>query len=96
VNLPQARRADPVTAQPLYVTIPATFSGSRRLMIDKDEIPIDALAERVKQALLTRDDKSIYLRMDATVTAQDMFTITDRLKEAGVQKIGLVAQPPKQ
>ena len=95
VNLPQARNADPITAPPLYVTIPATFSGSRRLMIDKDEIPLEALAERVKQALLTRDDKSIFLRMDATVTAQDMFTITDRLKEAGVQKIGVVAQPPK-
>ena len=25
VNLPQARRADPVSAQPIYVTIPATL-----------------------------------------------------------------------
>ena len=94
VNLPQARRADPITAQPIYVTIPANFAATRRLMIDKDEIPIDALGERVKQALLTRDDKSIFLRMDATVTAQDLFTVSDRLKEAGVQKIGLSAQPP--
>ena len=29
VNLPQARRAQPVTAQPIYVTIPATFSPRR-------------------------------------------------------------------
>ena len=96
VNLPQARRADPINSQPVYVTIPATFAGTQRLMLDKDEIGIDALGERVKQALLTRDDKSIFLRMDASVTAQDIFTVTDRLKQAGVQKIGMVAQPPKQ
>ena len=96
VNLPQARRADPISATPVYVTIPATFGTTKRLMIEKDEIGIDALAERVKQALLTRDEKSIFLRMDATVTAQDIMTVTDRLKEAGVQKVGFTTQPPKQ
>ena len=95
VNLPQARRADAITAQPVYVTIPATFATTKRLMIEKDEIGIDALAERVKQALLTRDDKSIFLRTDATVTAQDIMTVTDRLKEAGVQKVGFTTQPIK-
>ena len=93
VNLPQARRADTITAQPVYVTIPNTFAKTRRLMIDKDEISIEALGERVKQAMLTRDDKSIFLRMDATVTAQDITTVFDRLKEAGVQKVGMATQP---
>jgi biopolymer transport protein TolR len=96
VNLPQARRADPITAQPVYVTIPATFSATKRLLLDKDEIGIDALGERIKQALLTRDDKSVFLRMDATVTAQDFTTVIDRLKEAGVQKVGYTTHPPKQ
>ena len=95
VNLPQARRADAITAQPIYVTIPNTFGKTRRLMIDKDEISLDALGERVKQAMLTRDDKSIFLRMDATVTAQDITTVFDRLKEAGVQKVGMATQPIK-
>ena len=95
VNLPQARRADTISAQPIYVTIPNTFSKTRRLMIDKDEISIDALGERVKQSMLTRDDKSIFLRMDATVTAQDITTVFDRLKEAGVQKVGMATQPIK-
>ena len=95
VNLPQARRADPISAQPIYVTIPAGFGGNRRLQLGQDEIGIDALAERVRQALITREDKSIFLRMDATVTAQDIMTVTDRLKEAGVQKVGFTTQPVK-
>jgi len=96
VNLPQARRADPVKAQPVYVTIPASFGRNKRVQIDKDDIGIEALAERVRQALITRDDKSVFLRMDATVTAQDIMSVTDRLKEAGVQKVGFMTQPPKQ
>ena len=30
VNLPQSRRATPVTAQPIYVTVPADFSRTRQ------------------------------------------------------------------
>ena len=95
VNLPQARRADPVNAQPVYVTIPASFARTQRVSIDKDEVGIDALAERVRQALATKDDKSVFLRMDATVTAQDIMTVTDRLKEAKVEKVGFMTQPPQ-
>ena len=94
VNLPQSRRSDPVLAPPVYVTIPSTFASTRRLQINEDEIGIDALAERVKQALATRDDKSVFLRMDATVTAQEFTTVTDRLREAGVEKMGFLTQPP--
>ena len=96
VNLPQARKSDSLKVEPIYVTIPATFSRTKRLQFGKDEIGIEALAERVRQAILTREDKSIFLRMDATITAQDIFTVTDRLKDAGVEKVGFSTQPPKQ
>ena len=95
VNLPTSRRASPISAQPIYVTVPAVFSKTQRLMLDKEDIPLDALAERLRQAMLTREDKSVFLRMDATVTAQDIMTVTDRLKEAGVEKVGFSTQPPK-
>jgi biopolymer transport protein ExbD len=96
VNLPQARKADPLNIEPIYVTIPATFGRTKRLQFGQDEIGIEALAERVRQAILTREDKSVFLRMDATITAQDIITVTDRLKEAGVEKVGFSTQPPKQ
>ncbi|MBA2302891.1 MAG: ExbD/TolR family protein [Acidobacteria bacterium] len=94
VNLPKSRRASAVDSQPVYVTIPATFGRTQRLQIGTDEVGIDAIAERVKQAIATRDDKSVFLRMDATVTAQDIMSVTDRLKDAGVEKVGFMTQPP--
>ena len=66
VNLPQARRASPVTSQPIYVTIPANFGDTRIVPIGDDDVRVDILHERVRQAILPREDKSLFLRMDAT------------------------------
>lgn len=93
VNLPVSRRADKLTtAQPLYVTIPASYRADKRVYIDNDSIPVDVLAERMRQAMESRDDKQIYLRADGKVEVQEMMDVFGRLKEAGVQKIGVVAQ----
>ena len=75
------------------VTIPAAFGRTQRLQIGDDEVGIEAISERVKQALATRDDKSVFIRMDGMVTAQDFVSVTDRLKEAGVEKVGFMTQP---
>jgi biopolymer transport protein ExbD len=93
VNLPQTRKANPVNAEPVYVTVPADFGKSRVVQLGKEEIRIDILSERVRQAMLTRTDKSVYVRADAAATMQDFMTVTDMLNQAGVEKIGVLSQP---
>ena len=93
VNLPQMRRAQPVTSQPIYVTIPANFAETRIVQIGEDDVRVDILHERVRQAILPREDKSLFLRMDASVTAQSMMDVMDQLKQAGVDKIGITTRP---
>src|SRR5918999_3055756 len=80
VNLPQSRRADPLTAQPIYVTVPATFRDNRIVQIGEDAVRVDILHERVKQAMLERDEKSVFIRADAGTTYQDLVDVTDKLK----------------
>ena len=93
VNLPVARRADKLTqAQPLYVTVPLSYRKDRRVYIDDEAIPIDVLSERMRQAMVTRTDKQIYLRGDGAVQFQDVMDVFGRLKEAGVQRVGVLAQ----
>src|SRR5919204_4618896 len=77
VNLPQSRRSTPVTAQPIYVTVPADFNHTRTVQLDKDAIRIDFLQERLHQAILARDDKSVFIRADAAATVQDLATVMD-------------------
>ena len=93
VNLPQARQAKPVNMQPVYVTVPADFSKNRIVQVDKKEVRIDIMHELVRQALLTRSDKSVYIRADGGASVQDLMTVTDKLNQAGVQKVGLLSQP---
>jgi biopolymer transport protein TolR len=93
VNLPQARRATPLLSQPVYVTVPADFSRRRMVQIDKDDVKIDFLGERVRQALAAREDKSVYIRADGVVNMQDMATVWDKLKEGGVEKVGMMTKP---
>ena len=93
VNLPQARRATPVVSAPIYVTIPANFGDTRVVRIGDDDVRVEILHERVKQVLLPREDKSLFLRMDASVTAQNMMDVMDQLKQAGVEKSGITTRP---
>jgi biopolymer transport protein TolR len=93
VNLPQARRAQPVAAQPIYVTIPAAFPKDRVVQINNDEVRVDILQERMKQAMLERQDKSVFVRADGTVPYQDLVFVMDKLKEGGVEKVGLATRP---
>jgi biopolymer transport protein ExbD len=93
VNLPVARRADKLTnSQPLYVTIPTTYRQDRRVYLDDEGVPIDVLGERIRQAMQGAPDRQVYLRSDGAVQVQELMDVFGRMKEAGVQKIGVLAQ----
>jgi biopolymer transport protein TolR len=93
VNLPKAANAKNVSAKPIYVTVPATFQKDRRVQIGNDSIPVNILEERVKQALLETTDKSLFVRGDGDVAWKDIIYVFDRLKAAGIEKVGVVTQP---
>jgi biopolymer transport protein TolR len=93
VNLPQAAKANPVEAQPVYVTIPADFATRRVVQLDKKEVRVEILHELVRQAMLTRTDRSVFIRADAKSSVQDLMTVTSKLAEADIHKVGLLSQP---
>jgi biopolymer transport protein TolR len=93
VNLPQARRADPINAQPVTVTLPADFHTTRMVQLGEENVRLDILHERLRQSILARDDKSVFIRADAAASMQDLLDVTDKLKEAGVERVGLMSKP---
>jgi len=48
----------------------------------------------VRQKMEGATDKRVYLRGDGTVQLQELMTIIDRLKDAGVENVGIVAKAP--
>ena len=93
VNLPQARRSSPVTAKPIYITVPATFATDRMVQIDDELIRVDILAERVRQTMLSLDEKSLFVRADGSVDYRDVVFVMDKLKEGGIERVGLITVP---
>ena len=93
VNLPVARRSSPVTAKPIYITVPATFVTDRMVQIDDELIRVDILAERVRQTMLGLDEKSLFVRADGSVDYRDVVFVMDKLKEGGIEKVGLITVP---
>jgi biopolymer transport protein TolR len=94
VNIPVARRAAPLVSERLFVTVPLSYRRTRIVYIDDDPIRVDILEERVRQALLTKSGKEVFLRGDGGVQLQDLLEVMDRLKSGGVEKVGIVAKLP--
>jgi|EndMetStandDraft_4_1072995.scaffolds.fasta_scaffold231007_2 biopolymer transport protein TolR len=95
IQLPVAKRGQAISAEPVYVTLPLSYRKDRRVAIGplgkQEMISIDVLAERARQALVSRQTKQIFLQMDAGMNAQEFLTVMDTLKGGGVEAIGLVA-----
>jgi biopolymer transport protein TolR len=94
VNIPVAQRAAPLVSERLFVTVPISYRKARVVYLDDDPIRVDILEERVRQALLNKSGKEVFLRGDGAVQLQDLLEVMDRLKNAGVEKVGIVARLP--
>jgi biopolymer transport protein TolR len=92
VKLPVSRRAEQISSERLFVTIPLTYRSDERVLLGEESIPLDVLAERTRQAMVTQSQKQVYLRMDAEVRAQEFMHVIDELKAGGVTDIGITAQ----
>src|SRR5688500_1442068 len=94
VNLPQARRSQEISSERLFVDVPLTFKDDERVFIGKEAIRLGFLEERMKQLLRTRSDKEVFLRIDGKLTVQDQLKVGDQLTAAGVEKMGVITDPP--
>ena len=94
VNLPQSRRATSIDGERLFVTVPTTFKADGMVYLGQEKLRVEVMKERVRQKMETAREKQVYLRGDGAVQLQDLMTIMDLLKDAGVEAVGVVAKAP--
>jgi biopolymer transport protein TolR len=94
VKLPTSRRASPIASERVIVTVPLSFRTDQKVRLGEEDVRITVLAERIRQAMLTQTNKQVFLRLDAGVTAQEFMNVIDRLRDAGVENIGLPTDFP--
>ena len=94
VNLPVASRSQEIASERLFVTVPLSFRQDKRVYLGQEPVRLQVLAERVRQAMLNRSDKQVFLRGDGGIELQELMNILDTLKTAGVQNVGIVSKLP--
>ena len=96
VNLPEARRAEQLAAERLFVTVPLEFRSEHIVQVGDEHVRVEALAERLRLEMLDQADKAVFLRGDKEITYGELVSVMDLLKEGGVQEVGLVLSLPRE
>ena len=94
VNLPKARRTAEISSERIFVDVPISFKQDRRVYLGKESIGMPALVERLRQQMINRTDKQVFVRGDGELNVQNLIDVLDELKEAGVENVGIVTELP--
>jgi biopolymer transport protein TolR len=93
VQLPESKQSRAISA-PVLVTVPTSFRRDRRVEIDGEFVRLEALEERVKQALNAKTKKDVILASDGDVTMSEVLAVFDVLQAGGVVNVNIQTQPP--
>jgi len=96
VNLPVARRSAQIAGERIFVSIPVNYRESHIVYLDQEPIRAEILQERIRQKMERATSKEVFLRGDGSVRYQELMEIFDRLRGAGVEKIGMVSRLPEE
>ena len=94
VKLPIARRAERISGERVFVTVPLAYRRNHLVYFGDEALRLDVLQERVRQKMAATAEKQVYLRGDGGVQLQELMEVFDRLKDAGVTTIGIIERAP--
>jgi biopolymer transport protein ExbD len=94
VNLPVAVRSTQIEGERDFVSVPVDYRKNKIVFLGDEPVGADVFRERIRQKMETLADKQVYLRGDGALFYQELMEILDRLKEAGVEKVGFVTELP--
>jgi biopolymer transport protein TolR len=88
IELPQGESGSDATEDRITLTIDA----QRRVYLNDALVHVDLLEERLRP-LASTGEAFVFLRADVSVPYGFVMTVIDRVKSAGLEKIGLVTTP---
>jgi len=70
-----------------------SLTKEKKIFVDKYEVPPDQLKERMKAILERRVNREVFLRADQALPYGEVMALMATLREAGVEKLGMVTEP---
>lgn len=97
ISVEMVKTRNPITMEAAdkedAIVVAVTRDG--KTFLGSDPIPVDALPSKVKDLLLTRVDKTVYVKSDARARYEKVTEAVDNLRGAGVDQVGLLTEKIK-
>jgi len=90
VSLPEAT-AKPLASETDQLII--TINRQQQIFINDYQVTLDFFRERLKNILENRQDREVYLKADKNISYGMVVQVMSAIKEAGVEKLGMVTEP---
>ena len=91
VNLP----AETKTAQQTQVDVSQIvieYTSDRKLSVNKSDVTVADLEERLRKIYEERKDKTLFIAADGGLRYGDIVEVIDAAKGAGVEKVGIITE----
>ena len=91
VNLP----AETKSAQQTQVDVSQIvieYTADRKLSVNKQDVAIGDLEDRLRKIYEERKDKTLFIAGDGTLRYGDIVAVIDAAKGAGVEKVGIITE----
>lgn len=88
VELPRSRTGAVKAEDRLTLTL----ARDRRVYLNDQEVPPQALAARLRAAAAARPDRILYFRGDAAVPYGTVVEVMDAVKAAGFESVGMITE----
>ncbi len=91
INLP----AETKTAEQTQVDVSQIvleYTADRKISINKSDVAVQDLEERLRKIFEERKDKTMFIAADGSLRYGDIVEVIDAAKGAGVEKVGIVTE----
>ncbi|MET0852671.1 MAG: biopolymer transporter ExbD [Candidatus Rokuibacteriota bacterium] len=92
VNLPKSTGRPTATEERLVLTL----TKDQTVFLNDKPVPMSGLDGRLRETMKDRTDKTLYLKADQALQYGFVVETMDRIRRAGVEKLGMVTEPTRE
>lgn len=90
IDLPQTKEVDVLPTETEHLVL--TIQKDGKIYLDNYEVELNNLEERIN-VLVTEKQRALFIKADTSVPYGVVVDIMGRIKAAGIQNLGIVANP---
>ena len=92
VNLPRVKsKSVDVTEEKLVLTI----NEAKEIYLNKTKLPLGEINSKLEAIFSNRIDREVFLRADKNVHYGFVVEVMSEIRKAGVDKLGMITEPPE-